>query len=135
LNICRFRTGNQTRWGVVRKNGYEELVPHPFGRFSLTGRIWPKRAAKLCAPCAPTKIVAIGVNYADHAREFDKKPGKEPLIFLKPPSAVIGPEETIRRPPVSRRVDYEGELAIVIGRRASNVRPAEARRFVLGYTT
>jgi 2-keto-4-pentenoate hydratase/2-oxohepta-3-ene-1,7-dioic acid hydratase in catechol pathway len=88
----------------------------------------------LLAPCAPTKIVAVGVNYADHAKEFGKEPPQEPLIFLKPPSAVIGPGDPIRLTPLSRRVDYEGELAVVIGKRTRNVTPARAARHILGYT-
>jgi 2-keto-4-pentenoate hydratase/2-oxohepta-3-ene-1,7-dioic acid hydratase in catechol pathway len=88
------------------------------------------------APRPPSKIVCVGVNYRDHAKEFGKPIPKEPLLFLKPSSALIGSGEAIRLPPpsVSRRVDYEGELAVVIGRRARNVSPTASGRYILGYT-
>ena len=88
----------------------------------------------LLAPCAPTKIVAVGLNYQDHAAESGVPLPEEPLIFLKPPSAVIGPEEDIVLPPGAGRVDYEGELAVVIGRRAKDLPPGEARGAIFGYT-
>lgn len=132
--FCRFRAEGYVRWGVVRGTAVEEILPDPYGPFAPTGLAWKLREVELLAPCEPTKIVAVGVNYADHAKEFGKAPGKEPLIFIKPASAVIGPGAIIRRPPQSRRVDYEGELAVVIGRRARGIRPSEAEKYILGYT-
>lgn len=85
-------------------------------------------------PALPSKIVCIGRNYADHARELGNEPPSEPIIFLKPPSAVIGHGETIVRPPQSQRVDFEGELAIIIGTTARNVAAADWRRHVAGFT-
>lgn len=82
----------------------------------------------------PTKIVAIGLNYRDHAKEMGKQLPAEPLLFLKPPSAVIGPGDQIIHPPQTSRLDYEGELAVVIGRTARKVSPADARDYILGYT-
>ena len=82
----------------------------------------------------PTKIVAVGRNYADHAKELGNDTPSEPIIFLKPPSAVLAPEGTIVRPPMSQRVDFEGELAIVIAREAKNIPAAEWRHYVLGFT-
>ncbi|MGC8836899.1 MAG: fumarylacetoacetate hydrolase family protein [Anaerolineae bacterium] len=89
---------------------------------------------RLLAPCAPTKVLAVGLNYAAHAAEAGMEVPEEPVFFLKPPSAVIGPEEAIVYPKLSRRVDYEAELAVVIGRRARRVAPEEALDYVLGYT-
>jgi 2-keto-4-pentenoate hydratase/2-oxohepta-3-ene-1,7-dioic acid hydratase in catechol pathway len=133
--FCRFSAGRSgPRWGVVKGGTVEEILPDPYGPHAPTGLSWRLKDVELLAPCEPTKIVAVGVNYADHAREFGKPLPKQPLLFLKPPSAVIGPGASIRRPPGSRRVDFEGELAVVIGRRAKNVRPASAVRYVLGYT-
>jgi 2-keto-4-pentenoate hydratase/2-oxohepta-3-ene-1,7-dioic acid hydratase in catechol pathway len=83
---------------------------------------------------APTKIVCIGRNYADHAKELGNEAPSEPILFLKPPSAVLAPEGTIVRPPQSSRVDFEGELAIVIARRARNVPRASWLDYVLGFT-
>jgi len=89
--------------------------------------------ARLLAPVAPSKIVAIGLNYKDHAAERGKALPAEPLIFLKPPSAVIGPGETIRRPAWAGRVDHEAEMGIVIGRAAHDLpSPEAARAHVLG---
>ncbi len=82
----------------------------------------------------PTKIVAIGRNYAEHAKELGNEPPSEPIMFLKPPSALLPHEGTIVRPPQSQRVDYEGELAIVIGKSARNVASARWRDFVRGFT-
>jgi 2-keto-4-pentenoate hydratase/2-oxohepta-3-ene-1,7-dioic acid hydratase in catechol pathway len=88
----------------------------------------------LLAPCQPTKIVAVGQNYADHAAELGQKAPDEPLLFLKPPSAIVGPEAAIVYPPLSQRVDYEAELAVVIGKAAWHVRVEDALEYVLGYT-
>jgi len=82
----------------------------------------------------PTKIVAVGRNYAEHAKELGNEAPSEPIIFLKPPSAILPPGGTIVRPPQSQRVDFEGELAIVIGKRARNVRKTDWRSFVYGFT-
>ena len=90
--------------------------------------------AQLLAPVAPPKIVAVGRNYAEHAKELGNEAPSEPIIFLKPPTAVLAPNGTIIRPPQSQRVDFEGELAIVIGRLARNVRAADWRSVVLGFT-
>jgi 2-keto-4-pentenoate hydratase/2-oxohepta-3-ene-1,7-dioic acid hydratase in catechol pathway len=90
--------------------------------------------AELLAPVTPSKIVAVGRNYAEHAKELGNEAPSEPIIFLKPPSAVAAPNATIVRPPQSQRVDFEGELAIVIGKSARNVRRDDWRSVVLGFT-
>jgi 2-keto-4-pentenoate hydratase/2-oxohepta-3-ene-1,7-dioic acid hydratase in catechol pathway len=89
--------------------------------------------AVLLAPVAPSKIVAVGRNYAEHAKELGNEAPSEPIIFLKPPSAILPPNGTIIRPPQSQRVDFEGELAIVIGRTARNIAAADWRSVVLGF--
>jgi 2-keto-4-pentenoate hydratase/2-oxohepta-3-ene-1,7-dioic acid hydratase in catechol pathway len=86
------------------------------------------------APVAPSKIVAVGRNYADHAKELGNEAPAEPIIFLKPPTTILPPEGRIVRPPSSQRVDFEGELAIIIGREARNVRRANWRDYVRGFT-
>jgi 2-keto-4-pentenoate hydratase/2-oxohepta-3-ene-1,7-dioic acid hydratase in catechol pathway len=91
-------------------------------------------AVRLLAPCRPTKILAVGLNYRTHAAEAGYDVPSEPLVFSKPPSSVIGPLETIVYPALSQQVDYEGELAVVIGRQARSVSPVKAHDFVLGYT-
>jgi len=90
--------------------------------------------ARLLAPVAPGKIVAVGRNYADHAKELGNEAPSEPIIFLKPPSAVLAPGGTIVRPAISQRVDFEGELAIVISRRAKDIKRARWRDVILGFT-
>jgi 2-keto-4-pentenoate hydratase/2-oxohepta-3-ene-1,7-dioic acid hydratase in catechol pathway len=106
-----------------------------FGAPEFTGRSWPLAEVRFLAPVVPSKIVCIGRNYAEHAAELGNEVPTEPLIFLKPPSSVIGPEEPILMPAISQRVDYEGEMAIVIGETC--FMPAESedlRRYILGYT-
>ncbi len=94
---------------------------------------YPRAAVRLIAPCTPTKIICLGRNYAAHARELGNAIPTRPLLFFKPPSAVIGPNDEIVLPD-SPRIDYEAELAVVIGTRCRNVRPADARTVILGYT-
>ena len=91
-------------------------------------------SVQLAAPVTPGKIIGVGRNYADHAAELGNEVPKEPLIFFKPPSAVIGPDDVVKLPPISERVDFEGELAIVIGREARHVKAADWRTFVFGFT-
>jgi len=93
----------------------------------------PPADAVLLPPCLPTKIVCVGRNYAEHARELGNEAPSEPIIFLKPPSAILAPFGTIVRPAISQRVDHEGELAIVIGKRAKDVRAAQWRDYVRGF--
>jgi 2-keto-4-pentenoate hydratase/2-oxohepta-3-ene-1,7-dioic acid hydratase in catechol pathway len=92
----------------------------------------PANAAVL-VPCVPTKIVCVGRNYADHAKELGNEAPAEPILFLKPPSALLAASGMIHRPAMSQRVDYEGELAIVIGTIAKNVKRADWRDFVRGF--
>jgi 2-keto-4-pentenoate hydratase/2-oxohepta-3-ene-1,7-dioic acid hydratase in catechol pathway len=92
------------------------------------------RGARLLPPCAPSKIVCVGRNYADHAKEFNNPAPVEPLIFLKPPSSLIGSGDAIVLPKASERVDYEGELGVVIGKRARHVKISDAAGYILGYT-
>lgn len=89
---------------------------------------------QILAPCAPSKIVAVGKNYADHAAEMGTSVPQEPLIFLKPPSSVVATATDIMYPPQSRRVDYEGELALVIGYRCVDCTPERAGAMIWGYT-
>src|SRR5271165_3579594 len=89
---------------------------------------------RLLPPCAPTKIVCVGRNYLEHARELGNEPPSEPLIFLKPPSSLIASGDAIVYPALSQRVDFEGELGLVIDRRARHVRREDALGYIRGYT-
>ena len=90
--------------------------------------------ARLLPPCSPSKIVCVGRNYADHAKELGNAVPTEPLIFLKPPSSLIADGDSIVYPAISQNVNFEGELGVVIGKRAKNVPLEEAHEYVLGYT-
>src|SRR5579871_3898420 len=90
--------------------------------------------ARLLPPCAPSKIVCVGRNYAEHAKELGNEVPAEPLIFLKPPSSLIASGDAIVYPKLSQRVDFEGELGVVIGKRARNVAKDQATDYVYGYT-
>jgi len=85
-------------------------------------------------PCSPSKIVCVGRNYAEHAKELGNEPPKEPLIFLKPPSSLAASGDAIVYPRLSERVDFEGELGVVIGKRARNTRAEDAAAYIQGYT-
>ena len=134
MKIVRFVWENGPKYGLVEKNEVYAILGDVFENFERGERVGPLSAVRLLAPCTPTKIVAVGRNYAEHASEMQSDVPTEPLIFLKPPSAVIGPGKAIAYPPISQRVDYEAELAVVIGRRARNVPASEALNYVLGYT-
>ncbi|WP_026360958.1 fumarylacetoacetate hydrolase family protein [Amycolatopsis nigrescens] len=111
-----------------------EIAEHPFGQPNFTGRRWPLADVRLLAPILPTKVIAVGRNYAAHAAEFGNEVPSAPMIFLKPSTSVIGPNAAIKLPPSSSRVDFEGELAVVIGQPVKNVPAARAASAVLGYT-
>lgn len=106
---------------------------HPFGPITFTGDRWALPDVRLVAPILPSKVLAVGRNYADHAREMGGTPSTTPVIFLKPSTSVIGHGDAIRLP-VSDRVDHEAELAVVIGTPARDVARANAFAHVFGYT-
>lgn len=111
-----------------------EIAEHPFGTPTFTGRSWPLADVRLLAPILASKVVCVGKNYAAHVREMGGEAPEDPVIFLKPSTAIIGPNAPILLPPSSSRVDYEGELAVVIGRPCKDVPAARAREVILGYT-
>ncbi|WP_026316145.1 fumarylacetoacetate hydrolase family protein [Actinokineospora enzanensis] len=111
-----------------------EVAEHPFGTPTFTGRRWPLADTRLLAPILPSKILCVGKNYADHAREMGQEAPATPVIFMKPSTSVIGPGAAIKLPAESSRVDYEGELAVVIGMPCRDVPAAKAADVILGYT-
>ncbi|MFP4641115.1 MAG: fumarylacetoacetate hydrolase family protein [Chloroflexota bacterium] len=137
MRIIRFSDG-RTKYGVLRGDAVYELKTNPFTEerksFQLGDTTCNLGDVKLLAPCTPSKLVCLGLNYRSHAQEFNLSIPEVPLIFLKPSTSVIGPDEEIVLPPSSKRVDYEGELAVVIGKRAKDVPEDRARDYVLGYT-
>lgn len=111
-----------------------EIAEHPFGTPTFTGRRWPLADTRLLAPILPTKIVCVGKNYADHAKEMGGEAPVHPIIFMKPSTTVVGPGAAIKLPRDSSRVDFEGELAVVIGMPCRDVPAARAKDVILGYT-
>src|SRR5207244_6139126 len=112
-----------------------EIDGHPFGTVRLTGQRWALADVRLVSPILPSKVVCVGRNYAEHAAEQSAPVPSEPLLFLKPSTSVIGPNDAIRLPPQSKQVEHEAELAVVIG--APGARRADrtaAQRAVFGYT-
>ncbi len=107
---------------------------HPFGEITFTGQQITGAQARLLAPVLPSKIVAVGKNYAAHAAEMGGTPPAEPMIFLKPNTSVIGPDTPIRLPAMSQQVEHEAELAIVIGRLCQDVPLERVNEVILGYT-
>ena len=110
------------------------LVKGSFGALLQTGERVPLEGARFLAPVLPSKVVAVGLNYQDHILEMKHERPGSPTLFLKPSTAVIGPGEWIIRPQMAGQVDYEAELAIVIGKRCEKVAVEDAREFVFGYT-
>ena len=136
MRIAKFAIGDRLAWGLV--DGPEVVIfrGHPlFQGYETTGERLPLKDIQLLPPILPTsKIVCIGKNYADHAAEMGGELPPEPLIFLKPTTSVIGPNEAIVLPAISERVDHEGELAIVIGQLAKDVSEDKAEDFIWGFT-
>ena len=136
MRLIRYREyeDGPVRAGLVEGDRVHALAEDIFGPYAKIGRDLALEDAILEAPCRPGKIVCVGLNYKAHVAESKQVVPEEPVLFMKPPSAVIGPGQTICLPPHSRRVDYEAELAVVMGRTACRVRAAEALEHVLGYT-
>ena len=147
MKYCRFQLDDQAHYGLVESvAGKEEITrlllrpPDEVGgdiEDSPSKRMdrLPFVEARLLAPVRPSKIVCVGRNYREHAAELGNEVPAEPLIFFKPPSSLLAPEQQIRRPKLSQRVDYEGELAVVMGRKCYKVGPNEdVRPYILGYT-
>jgi 2-keto-4-pentenoate hydratase/2-oxohepta-3-ene-1,7-dioic acid hydratase in catechol pathway len=136
VKIVRFSHQESIRYGIVDEAELVVLAGDPmFAGFDTTGERVPLGEVSLLAPVIPrSKVVCVGKNYHDHAAEMGGEAPAEPLLFLKPNTAVIGPGDAIVRPPQSTRTDFEGELAVVIGRIAKNVPAASALDYVFGYT-
>jgi 2-keto-4-pentenoate hydratase/2-oxohepta-3-ene-1,7-dioic acid hydratase in catechol pathway len=134
VRIARFSYGEGVAFGVVDGDHVIPIVGHPFAPIERTEVALKLVDVRLIAPVLPSKVVAIGKNYASHAAEMDSEVPEQPLIFLKPSTAVIGPGEKITSPASSERVDYEGELAVVISRLCRDVPEERAMDVVLGYT-
>ena len=130
--IVRVRRGHDTCYASDRDGDLRRIDGDIFGRYAIGDAIPDRDGLRLVAPVTPSKIVCVGLNYKDHAGEVGKALPAEPLLFIKPTSAVIGPGDAILMPPGVGRVDHEAELGVVIGRRAHRVPAAKAWEYVLG---
>jgi 2-keto-4-pentenoate hydratase/2-oxohepta-3-ene-1,7-dioic acid hydratase in catechol pathway len=147
MKLCRFqprysaseKVGASTKpeilQGVISGDTVREVSGDILGKWIAADRSWQLREVKLLTPVVPSKIICLGRNYLDHAAEFNSVPPKEPLIFLKPPSSLLSPDDPVVLPPNVQRTDYEGELAVVISRECSQLRDGDGvRPYIAGYT-
>src|SRR6266508_4603854 len=134
MRIVRYSRQGEVGFGILEDENVAAISPHPFAAFEYTGERFPTVEARQLAPVLPTKVVAVGRNYADHAREMGGEVPADPVIFLKPSTSVIGPGDPIVHPGWVGRVDYEGELAVIVGKLARRLNEADAIQAVLGFT-
>ncbi len=136
MKFLRYKTKDgKIKHGYLEEDKVFEIAGDIFGEYHSTGNEYGAIDIKFLAPCSPSKILAVGLNYRDHAEELKKKLPDEPLIFMKPPTSIIGHEDKIIYPiHMSSRVDYEGELAVIIGKEAKWVSESHAVNYIFGYT-
>jgi 2-keto-4-pentenoate hydratase/2-oxohepta-3-ene-1,7-dioic acid hydratase in catechol pathway len=141
VRIARFTVADQIAYGVVEGDDGDltsltvnAIDGHPFAPFERTSVRFAMGDVRLLPPVLPNKLIGIGKNYADHAHEMGAEPPSTPVMFLKPPTSVIGPGESVVLPPQSQQVEYEGEIAVVIGRLAKDVPHKRVDDVILGYT-
>jgi 2-keto-4-pentenoate hydratase/2-oxohepta-3-ene-1,7-dioic acid hydratase in catechol pathway len=132
--IGRFQKGDETFYAKVADGEIYRVRGDVFGSPSFDKKPTPLKGVRTLTPVAPSKVIAVGLNYADHAREGGKPLPKEPLIWFKAPTSLLPDGGKIEVPFPAHRTDYEAELCIVIGRRVRNVTPAAASRYIFGYT-
>lgn len=135
MRLVRYQSGNDDpQFGWVLEDQVGLVEGTPFGEFRRMEADLPLDRTRLLPPVLPGKIICVGRNYAAHAREHNAEVPEVPLLFMKPPSAVIGPGSPIFLPPQSQQVEHEGELVVVIGRRGRWIPLDNALQHVLGYT-
>jgi 2-keto-4-pentenoate hydratase/2-oxohepta-3-ene-1,7-dioic acid hydratase in catechol pathway len=134
MKLVRFAHGEKAEYGILYEDAVMSIEDSPFDVIKETNQHFRLHDLKLLPPCLPSKVVALGVNYRSHSDEMDHSIPAEPLIFIKPSTSVIGPEAKIVYPASSERVDYEGELGVVIKSVTRHVSKEEARDCILGYT-
>src|SRR5579862_1362470 len=136
MRFCRFKTSDQAvRNGVIENDSIAPIDGSPLEKWKKSGAAVPLSQATLCAPIAPSNLIAIGRNYLEHAKEGNDEAPKAPIVFLKATTSITDPGAAIVIPETApNEVDYEAELAVVIGRTAKNVSEANALQHVFGYT-
>lgn len=135
MRIVRYQIKNETpAFGWIFENKVGNIEGNIFGEYRRLEAEMPLDSVKLLAPSQPSKIVCVGRNYIEHAKELGNDVPQVPLIFMKPPSSIINPGDTIILPPQSKQVEHEAELVAVIGKRGKNILPEQANDYILGYT-
>ena len=134
MKIVRFAIDSKVKYGILKGESIQGIEDKPYRYLKLIDHHYQLSEVTLLSPCTPSKIVALGLNYHSHAEELNTPLPDAPLIFLKPSTAVIGPEDDIVYPNSSTRVDYEGELAVVIKKPLWRASIEDALDYVLGYT-
>jgi 2-keto-4-pentenoate hydratase/2-oxohepta-3-ene-1,7-dioic acid hydratase in catechol pathway len=134
VKIVRFSHGGKAEYGVHDGDMIRSIVDGPFEEINFTQNYFRPTDMRLLPPCLPSKIIALGVNYRSHGEEMKSSIPAEPLIFIKPSTSVIGTEDKIIYPESSERVDYEGELGVVIKKVARDIPKEQAADYILGYT-
>ena len=134
MRLVRFRAQGTDHYGILEGESIRLLASEPFEEMVETGEVYNLDDVRLLAPVEPRKIVLVGLNFASHAAEIHQETPDEPLIFFKPPSAIVASGEEIILPSQSNQVEIEAELAVVIGKRAKNISEDEVPEHVLGYT-
>jgi len=134
MKIVRFAIDKKIKYGILDSESIQGIEDKPYRHIKPSDNCYRLSEVKLLPPCLPSKIVALGLNYRAHAEETKMPLPNAPLIFLKPSTAVIGPEANITYPSASHRVDYEGELGVVIKKPVWRVSVEDALDYVLGYT-
>jgi 2-keto-4-pentenoate hydratase/2-oxohepta-3-ene-1,7-dioic acid hydratase in catechol pathway len=135
MKIIRYQINDEApKYGWMLDDKIGEIQGNLFGEYRRREAKLPVAEVKLAAPCEPSKIVCVGRNYVEHAKELGNEIPKVPLIFLKPPSSIISNGENIILPPQSAQVEHEAELVVIVGKRAKNVTAEAAREYIFGYT-
>lgn len=134
MKIVSFQLNGNVSYGVIENNEIMLIEGDIFGDFVVTDTRVSLDEIKILPPVVPSKAVCIGLNYHDHIEETNSKVPDRPVVFIKPSTAVIGHMDDIKYPELSKRVDYEGELAVVIGKKAKDINVNEAKEYIFGYT-
>jgi 2-keto-4-pentenoate hydratase/2-oxohepta-3-ene-1,7-dioic acid hydratase in catechol pathway len=136
MRIVRFQTqdGKKPKYGWLLDDKVGEINGNIYGRYRRQEAATPLANVRLIPPCEPGKIICVGRNYVEHAKELGNEVPKVPLIFMKPPSAIIPSGDAIVLPPQSSQVEHEAELVVVIGKRGRHIQAGNARKHILGYT-
>lgn len=134
MKYLKFLYNNKEQYGKFVDDKIHILCGNFLETQEESGEIVDEKDVKILAPTKPSKIVCVGLNYVTHAKELGQELPVRPLIFLKPPTTVIGYKDKIKKPSICERLDYEGELGVVIGKRCKDIKPEEAKDYIFGFT-